>query len=96
VLTSRNVRGGWLIDQLLGGLNYQIEHHLFPSMPRANLRRAQQLVKDYCARHRIPYTETGLFESYSISLRYLHSLGEPLRAGRVSPKQAVGSVASRS
>ena len=33
VLTSRNVRGGWLTDFALGGLNYQIEHHLFPSMP---------------------------------------------------------------
>ena len=39
VLTSRNVRGGWLTDLALGGLNYQIEHHLFPSMPRPNLRR---------------------------------------------------------
>ena len=34
VLTSRNIRGGWFVDILLGGLNYQIEHHLFPSMPR--------------------------------------------------------------
>ena len=34
VLTARNVRGGRLTDLLLGGLNYQIEHHLFPSMPR--------------------------------------------------------------
>ena len=34
VLTSRNVRGGRFTDFALGGLNYQIEHHLFPSMPR--------------------------------------------------------------
>ena len=39
VLTSRNVRGSWLVDLVLGGLNYQIEHHLFPNMPRPNLRR---------------------------------------------------------
>ena len=37
VLTARNVRGGWFVDLLLGGLNYQIEHHLFPCMPRPNL-----------------------------------------------------------
>ena len=49
VLTSRNVRGGWLVDVALGGLNYQIEHHLFPNMPRANLRRAQPIVRAYCA-----------------------------------------------
>jgi fatty acid desaturase len=40
VLTSRNIRGGPLVDVALGALNYQIEHHLFPSMPRPNLRRA--------------------------------------------------------
>ena len=80
VLTSRNVRGGWLVDQLLGGLNYQIEHHLFPSMPRPHLRRAQRLVSGFCAEQRIVYTETTLFGSYVSALRYLHSLGEPLRA----------------
>ncbi|GAB2469016.1 fatty acid desaturase family protein [Jatrophihabitans fulvus] len=87
VLTSRNVRGGWFVDQLLGGLNYQIEHHLFPSMPRANLRRARHLVRDYCAQHRIPYAETGLFRSYALALRHLHDLGAPLRA-RVSAASA--------
>lgn len=80
VLTSRNVRGSWIVDQLLGGLNYQVEHHLFPSMPRPNLRRAQALVRSYCAEHRITYTETGLFASYVIALRHLHALGAPLRA----------------
>jgi fatty acid desaturase len=40
VLTSRNVTGGWLVDAALGGLNYQIEHHLLPAMPTPNLRRA--------------------------------------------------------
>ena len=48
VLTSRNVRGGWLTDFALGGLNYQIEHHLFPSMPRPNLRRSQALIGAFC------------------------------------------------
>ncbi|HYY88086.1 MAG TPA: acyl-CoA desaturase [Chloroflexota bacterium] len=80
VLTSRNIRGGWFVDQLLGGLNYQIEHHLFPSMPRPHLRRAQRVVRDYCTQQQITYTETGLFSSYGIALRYLHSLGAPLRA----------------
>lgn len=84
VLTSRNVRGGWWVDQLLGGLNYQIEHHLFPSMPRANLRHARKLVRAYCAEHHIAYTETTLLDSYTIALRYLHSLGRPLRLARIA------------
>jgi fatty acid desaturase len=79
VLTSRNVRGGWFTDLLLGGLNYQIEHHLFPNMPRPNLRHAQQLVRQYCQEHSISYTETSLIGSYRAALGYLHQLGAPLR-----------------
>ncbi len=79
VLTSRNVRGGMFTDVLLGGLNYQIEHHLFPSMPRPSLRRAQRLVRQYCQEHRVSYTETSLVGSYQASLRYLNQLGAPLR-----------------
>jgi fatty acid desaturase len=81
VLTSRNIRGGWLVDERLGGLNYQVEleHHLFPSMPRPRLRRAQRLARDYCAQQRSTYTETGLFSSFVVALRYLYSLGAPLR-----------------
>jgi fatty acid desaturase len=80
VLTSRNVRGGWFTDVLLGGLNYQVEHHLFPNMPRPSLRKAQLLVRAYCQEHQILYTETGLFGSYAAALRHLHDLGAPLRS----------------
>lgn len=75
VLTSRNVRGNWLIDFALGGLNYQIEHHLFPSMPRGNLRHAQHIVRAFCDVHRVPYLETGLITSYVQALRHLDSVG---------------------
>jgi fatty acid desaturase len=81
VLTSRNVRGGLFNDWLLGGLNYQIEHHLFPNMPRASLRRVQPLVRAFCAEHGVSYTETSLIGSYVVALRHLNSLGEPLRSG---------------
>jgi fatty acid desaturase len=79
VLTARNIRGGRLTDFALGGLNYQIEHHLFPSMPRPNLRRAQTLVRAFCAQHGVPYHETGLLHSYVQVLRHLHEVGGPLR-----------------
>jgi fatty acid desaturase len=79
VLTSRNVRGSRLVDFLLGGLNYQIEHHLFPNMPRPNLRRAQPLVRAFCSQHNIRYTEATMFGSYAEALRHLHSVGAPLR-----------------
>ncbi|WP_330242029.1 fatty acid desaturase family protein [Streptomyces sp. NBC_00525] len=79
VLTSRNVRGAALTDWFLGGLNYQIEHHLFPSMPRPHLRLAQPLVRAHCEAIGLPYTETGLVESYRQALTHMHEVGAPLR-----------------
>jgi fatty acid desaturase len=75
VLTARNVRGHWITDFVLGGLNYQIEHHLFPSMPRGNLKHAQHIIKDFCHAHRLSYLETGLIASYAQGLRHLDAIG---------------------
>ena len=79
VLTSRNVRGHWITDFALGGLNYQIEHHLFPSMPRGNLRHAQHIVKDFCRVHRVSYLETGIIASYAQALGHLDAVGRRAR-----------------
>jgi fatty acid desaturase len=79
VITARNVRGGIISDFALGGLNYQIEHHLFPSMPRRNLRRSQPLVKAFCERHNLSYNEQGFVASYAQVLRHLHAVGAPTR-----------------
>jgi len=79
VLTSRNVRGGWLVDNALGGLNYQIEHHLFPAMPTPNLRKAQPIVQAYCDEIGVSYEMTSLTESYAQALRHLHDVGAELR-----------------
>jgi fatty acid desaturase len=84
VLTSRNVRGNWLVDFALGGLNYQIEHHLFPSMPRPNLRHSQALVSSFCRQHHISYCQTSLWRSYAQALHHLHEVGRPLRTNPAS------------
>jgi fatty acid desaturase len=75
VVMSRNIRGGWFTDFMMGGLNYQIEHHLFPSMPRPNLKRAKALVQAHCLEHKVTYTETSLLRSYGIVVRYLNAVG---------------------
>lgn len=80
VLTSRNVRGGVLTDWFLGGLNYQIEHHLFPSMPRPHLRLAQSLVSEHCRSLGIPYAQTSLTDSYRQALTHMYEVGAPLRS----------------
>jgi fatty acid desaturase len=79
VLTSRNVRGGVWVDFTIGALNYQVEHHLFPSMPRPNLRRAQPIVQAFCARKGIEYTQCGWPRTYGYVLEHLHAVGAPLR-----------------
>ncbi|GAA2291351.1 acyl-CoA desaturase [Glycomyces scopariae] len=79
VLTSRNVKGGWFTDFALGGLNYQIEHHLFPAMPSVHLKYAQPIVEEFCDEKGIPYHATGLIQSWREALGELHAHGEPLR-----------------
>ena len=80
VLTSRNVKSSRLNDYLYGGLNYQIEHHLFPNMPRNRLKDAQKIVMPFCQEHAIPYYETGIVRSHREILQYLHHVSAPLRA----------------
>ncbi len=75
VRTSRNIRGGWWVSFLMGGLNFQVEHHLFPSMPRPALRQARLLVREHCDTLDVPYTETTLLRSYGIVVRYLNRVG---------------------
>jgi len=82
VLTSRNVRGSRLTDLALGGLNYQIEHHLFPTMPRPNLRHSQPLIEAFCRQRGLPYCETSLMRSYAQALRHLDTAGRAARALR--------------
>lgn len=75
VRTSRNIRGGWWATWLMGGLNYQIEHHLFPSMPRIHLSQARKIVREHCTANDVPYTETTLLRSYAIVIDYLNRVG---------------------
>ncbi len=74
VLTSRNIRGRGTTT-LMGGLNFQIEHHLFPNMPRPHLRHAAEIVREHCKEVRIPYLETSLPASYARIVRYLNEVG---------------------
>jgi fatty acid desaturase len=75
VHTSRNIRGGWWATWLMGGLNYQVEHHLFPNMSRMHLARASEIVREFCATNGVPYTETSLWRSYAIVIDYLNRVG---------------------
>lgn len=75
VLTSRNIKGSWLKDNLMGGLNYQVEHHLFPSMARPNLPKAHQVVVEYCKEKNITLVEMNLVASYVQIMKHLNKVG---------------------
>jgi fatty acid desaturase len=64
IITARNVAGGRFTNLMLGGLNYQIEHHLFPTMPRPNLARAQNIIRTFCIEGGFGYCEDSLVSSY--------------------------------
>jgi fatty acid desaturase len=62
--TSRSLKGGLFIHWFYGGLNTQIEHHLFPEAPRFNLLKVQQMTREFAKKHDIPYFETSPAEAY--------------------------------
>jgi fatty acid desaturase len=74
VITARNLIGGRITTTVCGGLNYQIEHHLFPTMPRPNLVRAQHFVRAFCVEHDLPYNEARPVASYRSVLDMLRTV----------------------
>ncbi|MEK6837204.1 MAG: acyl-CoA desaturase, partial [Nanoarchaeota archaeon] len=91
LVTSRNVRGSPIIDFLMGGLNYQIEHHLFPTMPRNNLKKAREIVIPFCREIGVEYHETGFFKSYWYVLKHFYSISAVLRTQKTKKSTALSS-----
>ena len=53
--------GSDLNDLMHGYLNYQIEHHMWPSLSMLSYKRSQPLVKDLCKKHNVPYIQENVF-----------------------------------
>ena len=79
ILTARNIRPNFFVDCYYGHLNYQIEHHLFPTMPRQYSRRARTIVKQFCNEKGIDYHETGIIRSYVEIIQHMHEVSLCLR-----------------
>merc|ERR1712106_1160112 len=67
VTTSRNIIGGhgipqWFVDWFCGGLQYQVDHHLFPMIPRHNLKKTHALVKSFCKEWKVSYHEADIID----------------------------------
>jgi len=62
--TSRSLKGGLFVHWFYGGLNTQIEHHLFPKAPRFNLLKIQKMTRLLAKKHNMKYFETTPIEAY--------------------------------
>ena len=93
VLTSRNVLPNPVVDYMYGGLNYQIEHHLFPNMPRNRLKNARPVVRAFCADHGVTYHETGFWRSIREILSHMHAVSAPLRQNQRKPMSSLDRLA---
>ena len=80
VVTARNIRGGRITDYLFGGLSTQVEHHLFPTMPRRNLRKAAPIVRRFCAQQGIEYRETSPWAAYRQVFHHLRTVARAIGA----------------
>ncbi len=81
VVTARNIRGGRCTDYLFGGLSCQVEHHLFPTMPRRNLRTAAPIVRRFCSQQGIDYRETSPWAAYRQVFAHLRTMARLAGAG---------------
>jgi len=61
VITGRDVFPSWFVTWFTGGLNYQIEHHLFPSLPRHHFHRVQPIVQNLCEKYQVKYHRTSFY-----------------------------------
>uniref|UniRef100_A0A8C3QYF0 Cytochrome b5 heme-binding domain-containing protein n=1 Tax=Cyanoderma ruficeps TaxID=181631 RepID=A0A8C3QYF0_9PASS len=71
-----NVNQSVFNDWFTGHLNFQIEHHLFPTMPRHNYWKVAPLVKSLCDKHGIEYKSKTLLRAFVDILHSLKDSGE--------------------
>ncbi|KAL2317918.1 hypothetical protein Fmac_031794 [Flemingia macrophylla] len=62
----------WM-DWFHGGLQFQVEHHLFPRLPRCHLRSIAPLVKDLCQKHNLPYNSVSFWKANLLTIRTLRT-----------------------
>jgi len=72
-------RNNWLLTWFLGGLNFQIEHHLFPKISHIHYPRISRLVEQACADFGLRYnTHRNFFAGVASHFRWLQRMGQPV------------------
>jgi len=81
VTTTRNITGGSgfpqaFVDWFCGGLQYQVDHHLFPMLPRHNLFKTHELVTSFCKEWDVKYHECDMVEGTMEVLNHLSKVSD--------------------
>jgi len=76
VTTTRNVTSNWWVDWFCGGLQYQVDHHLFPTCPRHHLKKVHEYVEEFCREHKVTYHEAGMWVGTIEVLRHLDKISQ--------------------
>eukprot|EP00640_Fibrocapsa_japonica_P001772 CAMPEP_0113936246 /NCGR_PEP_ID=MMETSP1339-20121228/3192_1 /TAXON_ID=94617 /ORGANISM="Fibrocapsa japonica" /LENGTH=462 /DNA_ID=CAMNT_0000938653 /DNA_START=79 /DNA_END=1467 /DNA_ORIENTATION=- /assembly_acc=CAM_ASM_000762 len=80
VTTTRNVTSNWFTDWFCGGLQYQVDHHLFPMIPRHNLKKVHGLVESFCKEQNVKYHEANMLQGTVEVLTFLGSVSKEFLA----------------
>uniref|UniRef100_A0A671KWH3 Fatty acid desaturase 2-like n=1 Tax=Sinocyclocheilus anshuiensis TaxID=1608454 RepID=A0A671KWH3_9TELE len=76
LVATYNIEQSYFNDWFSGHLNFQIEHHLFPMMPRHNYWHAAPRVRALCDKYGVKYQEKSLYEAFADIIRSLEKSGE--------------------
>uniref|UniRef100_A0A8C9TEH3 Fatty acid desaturase 2 n=3 Tax=Scleropages formosus TaxID=113540 RepID=A0A8C9TEH3_SCLFO len=76
LVATCNIEQSFFNDWFSGHLNFQIEHHLFPTMPRHNYWRAAPMVRAVCEKHGIPYQVKSLWRGFADIVSSLKESGD--------------------
>lgn len=92
IATTRNVDNAPLFDNFFSGLNFHIEHHLFPQVGHDRLRRCHEVTRQFCAEHGIPYSHQPFGAAAADVTR---RLAEIARAPREQAREGRSAEATR-
>lgn len=73
-------------DWFFGGLQFQLEHHLFPRLPRCNLRKISPIVQELCKKHNLPYRSMSFIDANKWTLKVLRTAAMEARDYTAAPK----------
>jgi fatty acid desaturase len=82
---SRNIRVPRWLDFVFGGLNFHVEHHLFPRVPGHQLRSGSEVIRAFCQQHAIEYPSHSFGQALGQIYRHLAGVARALPSARHAP-----------